>query len=278
MLEKVSLVLRTGLAVIRSIDGCRAMSDLQHYYDIVITLAKKDFKLRYRNSVLGFLWSLLNPLAYMVILTAVFGYLLHSSIPNFASWILLSLLVWRFFSVGTSLSLDAIVGNPSFITKVRLPRFLIVLSANVASLLGAALEFVALFPVLIILGIKVTILAVLLPVLIVMEFGLVFGVSLGLAALNTRYRDFNQIWDIALQLGFFLSPIVYDATLIPVRYRFLYFLNPMTRLIDAVRDIFLFGIPPVPTDYAVTIGACGVLLLVGGGIFHLFERDFAEEL
>lgn len=254
------------------------MSDLQHYYDIVVTLAKKDFKLRYRNSVLGFLWSLLNPLGYMVILTAVFGYMLHSSIPNFASWILLALLVWRFFSVGTSSSLYAIVGNPSFITKVRLPRFLIVLSANVASLLGAALEFVALFPVLIILGIKVTFLAVLLPIFIVMEFILVFGISLGLAALNTRYRDFNQIWEIVLQLGFFLSPIVYDATLIPVRYRFLYFLNPMTRLIDAIRDIFLFGIPPFPTDYAIIIGACGALLLVGGAIFRLFERDFAEEL
>jgi len=184
------------------------MSNLQHCYDIVVTLAKKDFKLRYRNSVLGFFWSLLNPLAYMVILTAVFGYLLHSSIPNFASWVLLALLVWRFFSVGTSQGLYAIVGNPSFVTKLRLPRFLIVLSADVASLFGAALEFAALFPVLIILGIKLTFLALLLPVIIVMEFVMIFGISLGLAALNTRYRDFNQIWDITLQLGFFLSPIV----------------------------------------------------------------------
>jgi lipopolysaccharide transport system permease protein len=214
----------------------------------------------------------------MVILTAIFGYLLHSSIPNFASWVLLALLVWRFFSVGTSSGLYAIVGNPSFITKLRLPRFLIVLSANVASLFGAALEFVALFPILVILGIRITILAVLLPVIIAMEFVLVFGISLGLAALNTRYRDFNQIWEIALQLGFFLSPIVYDAALVPVRYRFLYFLNPMTRLIDAVRDILLFGSPPFPTDYAIIIGACGVLLLVGGGIFRSSERDFPEAL
>jgi ABC-type polysaccharide/polyol phosphate export permease len=111
-----------------------------------------------------------------------------------------------------------------------------------------------------------------------MEFVLIFGVSLGLAALNTRYRDFNQLWDITLQLGFFLSPIVYDASLIPGRYRFVYFLNPMTRLIDAARDIFLFGFPPFLTDYAVVITACVLLLLVGGGIFRSFERSFAEEL
>ena len=254
------------------------MADLQHYYDIVVTLSKKDFKLRYRNSVLGFVWSLLNPLAYMVILTAVFSYLLRSNIPNFPSWELLALLVWRFFQVGTSSSLSAIVGNPSFVTKVRLPRFLIVLSANMASLYGAVLEWVALSPVLIVLGIRITFLALLLPVILVMEFVLIFGVSLGLAALNTRYRDFGQLWDIALQLGFFLSPIVYDPSLIPAGYSFVYFLNPMTRLIDAARDIFLFGYPPFPTDYAVVAVACGVLLLVGGGIFRSFERRFAEEL
>ena len=214
----------------------------------------------------------------MVILTTVFGYLLHSNIPNYPSWLLLGLLVWRFFSVGTSSSLYSIVGNPSFITKVHLPRFLIVLSANVASLYGAILEFVALFPVLIILGIKITLLALLLPAIIAMEFALVFGVSLGLAALNTKYRDFNQLWDIALQLGFFLSPIVYDPGLIPERYRFVYFLNPMTRLIDAVRDIFLFGFPPFFTDFTVVVAASAILLLVGGGIFRSFERSFAEEL
>jgi len=254
------------------------MSDLQHYYDIVVTLAKKDFKLRYRNSVLGFVWSLLNPLAYMLILTAVFSYLLRSNIPNFPSFLLLALLVWRYFSVGTSSSLYSIVGNPSFITKVRVPRFLIVLSANVASTYGAILEFVALFPVLILLGIRITFLGLLLPILIAMEFVLIFGVSLGLAALNTKYRDFNQLWDISLQLGFFLCPIVYDASLIPERYRFVYFLNPVTRLIDAARDIFLFGFPPSLTDYMVIVAAGAILLLIGGGIFRLFERSFAEEL
>ena len=254
------------------------MADLQHYYDIVVTLAKKDFKLRYRNSVLGFLWSLLNPLAYMVILTAVFEYLLRSNIPKYPSYLLLALLLWRFFSVGTSSSLSAIVGNPYFITKVRIPRFLIVLSANVASLYGAILEWVALSPVLIVLGIKISFLALLLPVIIVMEFVLIFGVSLGLAALNVRYRDFNQLWEITLQLGFFLTPIVYDPGMIPDRYKFVYFLNPMTRLIDAVRGIFLYGYSPFPTDYAVIVTACALLLLVGGGIFHSFERRFAEEL
>jgi len=89
---------------------------MYHLLDIVIVLAQKDFKVRYRNSVLGFLWSLLNPLAYMVILTLVFSFLLRMSIPNFAPWVLIGLLVWRFFSIGTAQGLGSIVANPSLLT------------------------------------------------------------------------------------------------------------------------------------------------------------------
>jgi len=90
--------------------------NLHNYFDILTVLAEKDFKIRYRNSVLGFLWSLLNPLAYMVILTLVFSFLLRVSIPNFAPWVLIGLLVWRFFSIGTAQGLGSIVANPSLLT------------------------------------------------------------------------------------------------------------------------------------------------------------------
>jgi ABC-type polysaccharide/polyol phosphate export permease len=104
---------------------------------VIVVLAQKDFKVRYRNSILGFLWSLLNPLAYMVILTLVFSLLLRVNIPNFPAWILIGLMVWRFFSIGTSQSLFSIIGNPSLVSKVYIPRYMIVLSNNIANFLGA---------------------------------------------------------------------------------------------------------------------------------------------
>ena len=110
--------------------------DLRNYFDILTVLAEKDFKVRYRNSVLGFLWSLLNPLAYMAILTLVFSFMLRMSIQNFAAWMLIALLVWRFFQVGTSQGLMSIVSNPSLVDKVYLPRYLIVLSNNLANFVG----------------------------------------------------------------------------------------------------------------------------------------------
>jgi ABC-type polysaccharide/polyol phosphate export permease len=102
-------------------------SSISHYLDVVVVLAQKDFKVRYRNSVLGFLWSLLNPLAYMVILTLVFSFLLRVSIPNFAPWVLIGLLVWRFFSIGTAQGLGSIVANPSLLTlsSTEVGRFML---------------------------------------------------------------------------------------------------------------------------------------------------------
>lgn len=253
-------------------------STARHRLDIIVVLAQKDFKVRYRNSVLGFFWSLLNPLAYMVILTLVFSFLLRVSIPNFAAWVLIGLLIWRFFSTGTGQGLATIVGNPSLITKVHVPRYLIVLSNNLANFLGSSLEFLALLPLLILLGVSLTAWALFLPVLLALEFLLIFGVSLFLSSLNVKYRDFYQLWDIALQLGFFLSPIVYDASLIPERFRLLYSLNPVTRLIESARSVFLLDRLPSAFDNTVILSSVAIVLLIGFIIFRRIETGFAEEL
>jgi lipopolysaccharide transport system permease protein len=251
---------------------------VSHYIDVITVLAQKDFKVRYRNSVLGFLWSLLNPLAYMMILTLVFSFLLRVSIQNFAPWLLVGLLVWRFFSIGTAQGLYSIVGNPSLVGKVYIPRYMIVLSNSVANFLGAALEFVALLPLLVFLGVNPTIYAIFLPIVLVMEFLLVFGLSLFLSSLNLKYRDFDQLWGLAIQLGFFLSPIVYDTNLIPERYQFLYSLNPVTSLIESTRSILLFQRLPSLFNSTVIVASIAVFLLIGFIVFGRLERRFAEEL
>ena len=250
----------------------------QHYLEVIRILAEKDFKVRYRNSVLGFFWSLLNPLAYMVILTLVFSILFRVNIPNYAAWLLLGLLVWRFFAVGTSQALGCILGNPSLVTKVYLPRYIIVLSNNIANLLGSALEFLTLLPLLVILGVNLTPYDFLIAPILAVEFLLIFALSLSLSSLNVKYRDFYQIWDIAIQLGFWLSPIVYGDSLIPSRYRFLYSLNPVTRLVDTTRNIFLLNTLPSLSDIAVVMASVGILLSIGFLVFKRLEPRMAEEL
>jgi len=246
--------------------------------DVTLILAQKDFKLRYRNSVLGFFWSLLNPLAYMIVLTIVYMMLMRVNIPNFAAWVLIGLLIWRFFTVGTSQGLICIVSNPSLVTKVYMPRYLIVLSSSLANLLGAVLEFAIFIPLLILLGVIPGVVLLFLPVIILLEFLIVFGCSLSLAPLNAKYRDFSQIWEVVLQLGFFLCPIVYDEQLVPARFRFAYSLNPISRLMESARDIFLHQQLPTTFDIGIVCIAVTILILIGAAIFHLLEPKLAEEL
>ena len=251
---------------------------LRRLIDVVAVLTQKDFKLRYRNSVFGFLWALLNPLAYMVILTIVFGMLFRMNIPNYAAWVLTAILIWRFFSIGTTQGLDSITSNQQLVTKTHVPRFVIVLSNSAANLIGASLEFIVLFPLLILLGIRLTAYILLLPGILILEFFLVFAVSLCLSSLAVKYRDFYQLWDIILQLGFYMSPIVYSQGLIPARFQFAYSLNPITRLIESARGIFLLAPTPSRFDLIVITGIIGVFLLSGIVVFRAREWHFAEEL
>lgn len=248
------------------------------YYELVKNLTIKEFKLRYRNSVLGFLWSLLNPLAMMFILTVVFSTLLKFGTENFPIFLLPALLTWRFFSISTSMSLTSIIGNSPLVTKVYFPRWLLILSSNLANLIGSSLEFVVLLPLLILFGMKITFLILLLPIFLAIEFILIFAISLPLAALNVYYRDIHQVWDIALQAGFFLTPIIYSINLIPDRFVVYYSLNPITRIIGSIRKLIYYNIMPTLFDFVVPIIGAFLLLTVGYYIFRRLEPRFAEEI
>ena len=245
--------------------------------DVIWILVKKDFKIRYRNSALGFIWSLLNPLSTMIILTLVFSLLLKSGVQNFPIFLLSALLPWRFFSIGTMQAMWTIAGNPSLVKKIYLPRYVLVLTNNLASFISFLMEFLALLPIMVALGMMLTPHILLLPVVMIIEFLIVLGISLPLAALSVFYRDFYQIWEIALQLGFFLSPIFYDPNIIPERYRFFYSLNPVTRIIESTRKILFYNTLPTVFDLVTPLLTALLVLTIGYAIFRRFEPRFAEE-
>jgi len=252
-------------------------SMLQHR-DVIWILIKKDFKVRYRNSALGFVWSLLNPLSTMIILTVVFSLLLKSGIQNYPVFLLAALLPWRFFSIGTMQATGCIVGNPSLVKKIYLPRYILVLTNNLASFISFLIEFMALLPIMIALGLTLTPYVLLLPTVMIIEFLLVLGISFALASLSVFYRDFYQIWEITLQLGFFLCPIFYDPNLVPERFRFYYSLNPMTRIIESTRQILFYNGLPTLFDLVTPLIFALVFLVLGYAIFRRFEPRFAEEM
>jgi lipopolysaccharide transport system permease protein len=212
----------------------------------------------------------------MIILSLVFSVLVKSGIDNFPVFLLPALLVWRFFSIGTSMSLGSILGNVPLVTKVYFPRYLLVLSSNLANLIGSTLEFAVLLPLMFLLGMSLSHLIFIVPVILFLEFILIMGVSFLLASLNVYYRDINQIWDIILQAGFFLTPIIYSETLIPSKYLSYYMLNPVSRIIVAIRKILYYNTMPSFDDFLIPLLGGLFFCLVGYQVFRRLEPRFAE--
>jgi lipopolysaccharide transport system permease protein len=248
------------------------------YRELIRILTVSDLKVKYQSSVLGFAWSLLNPLLMMLVLYFVFSNVFMMREKNFALYLLIGIISWRFMANGTMSSLSAIVGKPSLVTKIYIPRQVLVLSTVLSSFISSLLEFLVLVPLLVLLGAGLSATILVFPLIHIAYFLVVYGVSLALASLYVYYRDLNQIWDVLLQIGFFLSPIVYPLSTVPQPYLGYYMLNPVTLIIQMFRKSLLYHQIPSATEMALAFAFGALILLLGSAIFKRLERRFAEEL
>jgi len=248
------------------------------YYDLIRILTISDLRVKYQSSVLGFLWSLLNPFLLLVVLYVVFGGLYGVSSTAFILYLFVGITSYRFFSNGTSASVQSIVSKTSLVNKVYIPRKILVFSTILSSFISAMLEFLILFALLLIFMVPLSFNYLLFPVITIIYFGIIYGIGLTLGALYVFYRDLNQIWEVVLSIGFFLSPIVYPITLIPEHLLKWYMLNPITVIMLMYRDALLYGITPSLLSFGYAVFAMIVVLAIGTSIFSRLEWRFAEEL
>lgn len=248
------------------------------YRELIRIMTISELKVKYQSSILGFTWSLLNPLLMMLVLYFVFSNVFKATQNHFALYLLIGIVSWRFISNGTSSAITSIVGKPSLVTKIHIPRQVLVLSVVLSSFISSILEFVVLVPLLFILGVGLSPYILLFPIIHLIFFMIVYGLSLILASLYVYYRDLNQIWEVVIQMGFFLSPIVYPLSTVPENYLPYYMLNPITVIIQMYRDILLYHTAPAPADLASTFLVGGAIILIGSAAFKRLERRFAEEI
>lgn len=254
------------------------MKEILQYTELIKNLTISDLKTKYAGSVLGFAWSMLNPLLLMLVLYFVFSNIFRMQEENFALYILIGIVTWRFFAIGTLSAMGSIVGKASLVTKIYIPREILVLSSALSSLISSLLEFLVLVPLVFILGPTISGTAVLFPLIHLLYFIIIFGFGLILASLFVYFRDLNQIWDVVLNLGFFLTPIVYPLSLVPQKYLFYYMLNPITRLMEMYRGVILYGRLPTIADFAIVLLSGLALFVLGNLTFGRLSRRFAEEI
>jgi ABC-type polysaccharide/polyol phosphate export permease len=239
------------------------------YAWLVLQFALKDFKIRYTHSVLGYAWSVLNPLMFFLLYYLVFTIFVRLDIPNYPGFLLLGVVLWNFFEEGTARGAGSLLERANLLAKTPMPRAVVVYAA----LLSAALTFVINLGVLMVV-LRVTGTALRPPamcfVLLLADLVLLTaGMALLLAPLYVRFRDVGYLWRIMLQVGFWITPIIYLDMMVPERWRWLVWINPVGRVIGDSRRALIYGAWPGGRGLILTtlmsVGVC-----VGG--FAIFRR------
>ena len=263
--------------------------ELIAYRDLIWNLVVRDLKVRYKSSVLGFLWSLLNPLFMMVVFTVLFTIMLpNNAIEKFPVFVLCALLPWNFFSASITGSTLSIVANAHLITKVYFPREVLPISTVLSNLCNFLLALIVLFLMILLFRVPLTPWALLLPLVIGIQLIFTIGVALLLATSNVFYRDTQFVVEVLMLAWFFLTPVFYPIDILPqsrvllgfvldIR-RLVYILNPMASLIASYRVILYHGAPPAWDFLLRTLVTALGFLGLGYFIFRRYAPTFAEEV
>jgi len=258
--------------------------ELFSYRELLFSLTKKELKVKYRGSVLGFFWSLLNPILTMLVYSFVFSIVLRGGIKEFGIFLMCALLPFNFLSNSVNYGAGSIISNSNLVNKIYFPREIIPLSIVFANLFNFLLELVALFIALAILGYKFYLFLYILPVIIFIQFFLVVGVTLLVSALNVFFRDLQHLITIIMMVWFFGTPIIYPLEMVPEKFQFILKINPMTVYAAYYRNIFYYVKYPEGAGFPgvlETLGALGMTILIffiGYFVFKKLEPRFAEEI
>lgn len=255
------------------------------YRELLFSLIKKELKVKYRGSVLGFFWSLLNPILTMLVYSFVFSIVLRAGIQQFAIFLICALLPFNFLSNSVNYGAGSIISNSNLVNKIYFPREILPLSVVFSNLINFLLELIALFVVLAFMGYGFYLFLYLLPVLIFMQFFLVAGMTFLVSALNVFFRDLQHLITIVMMVWFFGTPIIYPLSMVPEGYQpYIKFINPMTIYAAYYRNIFYYVKYPESAGFPSaleTVTALGITLLIffiGYFIFKKLEPRFAEEI
>lgn len=252
--------------------------ELREYRDLFYFLVVRDIKVKYKQTIFGGLWAVIQPFFSMVVFTLFFGKL--AKIPSdgvpYPIFNYSAMVAWTYLATSIANSGNSLVGNTNLISKVYFPRLIIPLSSILAGLLDFGIAFTVLIGMMIYFGFYPKLSILLVPVLVLFLTLTASGVGAALAALNAKYRDIRYTIPFLIQMWMFASPIVYPASMVPESYRVLYALNPMVGIIEGFRSVLL-GSVPFPTTMLVISAIVSFTLFLSGILyFRQVERHFAD--
>ncbi len=257
----------------------KAIKELYAYREMIVGLVRRDLRGRYKGSVLGFLWTFVNPLLQLVVYTMVFSVIMKNGIEKYYIYLFVGLVPWIFFSTSVTGGANSILSSKDMVKKIYFPREVLPISVVTSGFINMLFCFIVIFVALFISGIGINPVALLfLPIIMIVEYFLALGFALLSSALTVYFRDLEYILGIITMAWMYLTPVMYPETMVPENLLWILKVNPMTSVIMAYRDILYYKqIPQLETLLqALFVGI--VFCILGHFVFCKLQKGFVEEM
>ncbi len=254
--------------------GLNLLNSFVKYRFLLKQLVSRDFKTKYKRSVLGAFWSFLNPLLTMLVQYVVFSTIFKSDIKNFAVYLIIGIIMYSFFVESVGMGLSSIVGNASLITKVYVPKYIYPISRVLSSSINLVISMAPLFVVMLITRTPVSAAILLLPFSLFCILVFCLGMTLLLSSIMVFFRDTQFLWNVVSMLWMYATPIFYPESIIPSKFMTIYKMNPLYHFIRFTRSIILDGVSPEPKAYLLCLIAAFGTLAVGSLVFKKTQNKF----
>lgn len=250
------------------------------YREMLFNTVRRELRSRYKGSVLGFLWTFLNPLLSLVVYTLVFSIIMRAKIPqhSFSIYLFTGLLPWLYFANTIQQSTILMHNNSNLIKKIYFPRLVLPISLVATNLVNLLLSSIILLVALIIEGVSISWVLVYIPLLLLLLTFFILSITLLLSALTVYFRDIEHIMTIVTMAWFYVTPIVYAPNLYPSNVYRIFMINPLMPLITGFQDVLLYNTQPNTWGLAYVFLISDVLFIVGYFVFDKLQRRFAEEM
>lgn len=251
---------------------------LYNYREFLRTSIKKEIRGKYKKSMLGILWSFLNPLLMLMVYAIIFPIILKSPEKNYVMFLMCALIPWNFFTTVLTQGASTVVANGNILKKVYFPREILPISIVTSGLINFLISCIIIFIFLIFTGIGFSKYILLLPIMIIVEYILLLGITFIMSSVTVYLRDLEHIIGVVIQALFYATPIVYSFSMIPKDFMWVFKLNPMAYVIQGYRDVLYYQTMPDLAGIGIIALFSIVLLVVGYIIFNKLQKNFAEEL
>ena len=255
------------------------IKEIYEYRDMIYSLVRRELRGRYKGSVLGFLWTYINPLCQVIVYSAVFSVIFRVNIEKFYLYLIIGMMPWTFFGTSLQGGTTCVRAQAEMIKKIYFPREVIPISYVTSAFVNMLFSFVIVFGAVLISGFGFEFKALLfLPIVMLVEYLFALGLAFIVSAVTVFFRDLEQIMNVVMMVWIYITPIMYDIEYVPEQYRKIYMLNPMTPIVEMYHQILYYRMIPNKYYMAIGGGAAVSVFIIGFIVFELLNKHFAEEM